>query len=391
MKVLVVTHDSNFSGGANRSLFANLCELRDKYGIDFLVLIPSKKGQLNEKLDEVGIKWISTKYFGVVSSIRNDGKDILRRFKVIFGYYIEKFKSIIICKKIKKENIELVYTNTRLPMIGANIAKKLNVPHVVHVREFGSEKPLWGKWGFKTIEKHSNKIILISKALEKQFLENDVNKEKLIVSYNGIKYEENTYIEKTINNKVDIVIVGRLVPDKGQKDAIFAIKEIIDKKLIKEEICLHIVGSSPKRMHIKWYEEELKELVKELHLENNVIFEGEINNISEFRKNMDIELVCSIRETFGRVTIEAMRSSLFVIGSNTGGTVELIDDKETGLLYQQGDFIDLSQKIITAVIDKKLFKNVRKKAYNYALNNFTVEKNCEEIYRVIKNTYEKEK
>lgn len=42
------------------------------------------------------------------------------------------------------------------------------------------------------------------------------------------------------------------------------------------------------------------------------------------RKKIDVELVCSRSEAFGRVTIESMMSSNPVIGANTGGTKELI-------------------------------------------------------------------
>lgn len=386
MKVLVVAHEPNFCGGANRSLFSNLCELKFKYGVEFLVVIPSKKSLLGKKLDEVGIRWIPIKYFGVISGIRGDSKDILRYLKTKIGYYIEKVQAIRLFKKIKRENVDVVYTNTRLPIIGAEVAKRLNVPHVIHVRELGAEKPLWGKWGFKEIEKKSNKIILISEALKKQFVANDVDESKIIVSHNGIQYEAPILKNKNLENEINLILVGRLVPDKGHEDAIRALKYIIDlKKYSNKKIKLHIVGSSPQRMHISWYEKKMKLLVSELGLDENVIFTGEINNIAEYRKNMHIELVCSINETFGRVTVEAMRSGLLVIGSNTGGTVELIKHKEDGMLYKQGDANDLAEKIIEIIDNETLYKKLVLEAYNKAKNNYTVEKNCYDIYSVLKS------
>lgn len=391
MKVLLVTHDANFSGGANRSLFTNIQVLRNEYGVDFLVLLPSKNGALNKKLDEISVKWIYTKYFGVVSGLRHDGKDILRVLKIHIGYYLEKIKARIIANKVKDENIDLVYTNTRLPMIGANIAKMLGVPHISHVREFGTVEPMWGHWDFKTMYNNCNKIILISNALQGQFLEH-VPSEKLIVSQNGIDYPSTTFRYNDLSNDVlNIIVVGRLVPDKAQEEAILAVNYIIKNKLIKKKVILHIVGSSPKRTHIEWYEEKIRKLVNDLQLDDNVIFHGEVSDMPKIRSGMDIEIMCAICETFGRVTVEAMRSGLMVIGSNTGGTLEIIQDKITGYLYKQGSYEDLANKIIESICNVEKFNEVRKAALLYASSNFTVAKNCKEIYDIMNKVANGEK
>ena len=46
-----------------------------------------------------------------------------------------------------------------------------------------------------------------------------------------------------------------------------------------------------------------------------------------------------------------MMGGIVVVGSNSGGTKELIKDKETGLLFECGNYIDLSEKLnIYAII-----------------------------------------
>jgi glycosyltransferase involved in cell wall biosynthesis len=47
--------------------------------------------------------------------------------------------------------------------------------------------------------------------------------------------------------------------------------------------------------------------------------------------------VTSRCEAFGRVTVEAMRAGVPVIGTDAGGTPELVADGATGLLYRPGD------------------------------------------------------
>jgi hypothetical protein len=383
MKILIVTHDSNFSGGANRSLYTNIKVLHDKYNVEIVVLLPSSNGALNKKLDEIGIPWMSVKYFGVVSGLRHDGKDIPRRLKVYLGYYIEKYQAKIVASKIKKQKFDLIYTNTRLPMIGANIAKILNLPHVSHVREFGTVEPLWGKWDFKTMYDNCDKIILISNALKNQFLEH-VSEDKLIVSHNGIQYDPVEYADNNLeSDELHLILTGRLVPDKGHKDAIMAVYKILNNNMIGKKPVVHFVGSSPKRTHIEWYEKELRKMVSDLGLADNIIFEGEVSDMQSIRSNMDIELMCAIRETFGRVTIEAMRSGLLIIGANTGATPELIEDGKTGYLYRQGDSDDLAEIIVKAISDKDKFNDIRRNALDYASNNFDVGTNCDEIYQIL--------
>ena len=141
MKILICAHDATITGGANRSLLMIIDRLLDTYGVQNIeVIVPRKHGSFNDALTERGIKWYGSLYFGVTSSIRNDGKDWMRISKVYGGYVLESILSVFFARKLKGKKYDLVYTNTRGPVLGAKIAKKLHIPHVVHVREFGAEK-----------------------------------------------------------------------------------------------------------------------------------------------------------------------------------------------------------------------------------------------------------
>ncbi|MEH7293562.1 glycosyltransferase family 4 protein [Priestia megaterium] len=387
MKILVVTHDSNFSGGANRSLYTVLTKLKSEYNVEIEVLLPKKTGQLNEKLDEANIPWFSHKYFGVISGIRNDGKDILRYGKVYVGYFIEHWLSVFLKKKLTHKNYDLVYTNTRLPIVGAKIAKSLGIPHVCHVREFGTVKPLWGFWDHQRIYDLSDKVILISHALQKKF-EEYVPTDRLVTIHNGIDSPLGLPKAKKQELTFDLLLTGRLVPDKGHKDAILAMELLKNKGY--SDIRLHIVGSSPARTHISWYATEIKKMVEEKSLQNEIVFHGEVNDMVSLRSIMDGELMCAICETFGRVTVEGMRSGLLVIGSNTGGTPEIISDEKTGLLYNQGDYRDLASKIERVYLDREYMDKISEQGYKYSQINYTPDKNVEEIYSVFQNIWEKE-
>lgn len=124
-------------------------------------------------------------------------------------------------------------------------------------------------------------------------------------------------------------------------------------------------------------------LAKELDVSEQVIFEGTRNDMPIFRYNMNGELMCSYCEPFGRVTLEGMRSGLVVIGSNTGGTPEIIFDGEKGLLYRQGDPSDLAKKIKKIYEEESFAKTLADNAYNYSRSKFAPETNVDSINRVL--------
>jgi len=382
MKILICAHDATITGGANRSLLMIIDRLLDTYGVENIeVIVPRKHGSFNDALIARGITWYGSLYFGVTSSIRNDGKDWMRISKVYGGYVLESLLSLYFAHKLKKKGYDLVYTNTRGPVLGAKIAERLHIPHIIHVREFGAVKPLWGFWNYKKMYKMSNKIILISQALYEEYAKY-VPKNKLVAIPNGIDSPLGLPFHVHDDpSHFNMVLTGRIVPDKGHKDAILALCELKNRGI--EDIHLYIAGSLQANMYISWYKDELKKLIIESKLDNDVTFCGEVSDMFSLREQMDVELMTAIKETFGRVTIEGMRSGLVVIGSDTGGTVELIDDGKTGLLYQQGNPIDLADKIQKVYDNREYAEKLARVGYEYTQMHYTAEDNVKRVYEAI--------
>ena len=121
--------------------------------------------------------------------------------------------------------------------------------------------------------------------------------------------------------------------------------------------------------------------MKNNNLENDVTFCGEVKNMAELRRGMNVELMCNPNEPFGRVTVEGMRSGLVVIGINSGGTKDIIIDNENGLLYENCE--DLANKIEYVYKNENYRKELAKKAYEYSQTHFTVEENVNKIEQVL--------
>ena len=93
------------------------------------------------------------------------------------------------------------------------------------------------------------------------------------------------------------------------------------------------------------YLKSLKQRVKEYRLENTINFVGFTDEPYKFMQICDVMIMASKNETFGLVTIEAMKNQTAVIGANSGGVLEIIDDMKSGILFENQNHIDLADKI----------------------------------------------
>lgn len=130
------------------------------------------------------------------------------------------------------------------------------------------------------------------------------------------------------------------------------------------------------------YAEELKQYVKEHNLEKIVEFVKPTKDIQKIYANTDILVVASRREAFGRVAVEGMLASCLVIGANTAGTKEIIKDRETGILYEQGNIEDLAKNIEYVCMNKKQMNDIIKNARWYAKENFNSQQNADNINKL---------
>ncbi len=186
---------------------------------------------------------------------------------------------------------------------------------------------------------------------------------------NSIGFEKNSF---------NVGMVGRINEAKGQHLLIKAIAEIKDKS-----IKAYFVGHEMK----KGYIDELKQLSKKLGVEDRVFFLGFMKNPHHFFQACDVIVLASKRETFGLVLIEAMQVGTAVVGSNSGGVVEIIDNEKTGMLFDVGSYESLACRIEKLKDDKKLLeaiaKNGQKKAHEKFSNELQFEKLGEILERFV--------
>lgn len=380
--VLFVFHNSDYYSGATRSLLDIIDNYIEKKTINIVALFP-KNGTAVDYLVEKGIPVYFCFYTELVANINQHWvKKIIafpyRLVRLLYSSYcIYKLKGVL-----KNNKIDIVYTNTSVIFVGGLINKFFNIPHIWHFREFRKEDQnidfFFGeKLFFRFAKKYSNKIIVISKSMYQKHVIN-IPKEKLKIIYNDIspKYINPKKCFNLENQKLELLISGTLSEGKGQLDVLKALKILINKGY---DLTLNIAGNTECN-----YFKVLSKFVKDNKLENNVVFHGLVKNMNKLRDKMDIGIVASKCEAFGRVTIEGMLSSLAMIGSNSAGTSELIEDNFTGLLYKTGNVEELASKIEYLYLNRAEIKRLGQNGFKYAMEKFTTGKCSDSILEIIK-------
>jgi len=135
-----------------------------------------------------------------------------------------------------------------------------------------------------------------------------------------------------------IGFVGRMSKDKGVSTILEAFAKI-KPELSGYHVALVGEGSDDDINY-------LKKTAEKLQIDNRVHFTGFKDNVWQYYRAFDCKVLPSIVEGVSQALLEAMVSECPVIGSKTGGIVDIIDHERTGLLFDTSDPSDLADKIL---------------------------------------------
>ena len=110
------------------------------------------------------------------------------------------------------------------------------------------------------------------------------------------------------------------------------------------------------------YDNGIHRLVGSLGLENNVRFTGLVprDQLPSIYREHDILLFPSIwEEPFSLTLLEAMSSGLAVVGTNTGGSSEILRNEENALIFQTEDAEACAKQVIRLLQSAKLLEKLR--------------------------------
>lgn len=377
MNILAIAHEKELNG-ASLSLMTVLSYLKKDNNV--FLFVPYSDGDIIKVAKKANITIINHHYYKWMIQTRTKKSFIKNKFLWYLKY---SKKNDLVARKMAKfvfdNNIDIIYSNTRVIDLGVRLKKLTKRKHVWHIREFGEEDfnykildSYFKHWN--DISNYTDAIITNSKAVEKKITDIIGLNIPVKTIYNGI--DEIHISNKKLKHEygfIRFLISGRICKAKGHDILVKAIQILLDNNINNFEVIFAGRGDI-KALCGKDFNKEVEKKCKIL---------GQVDRIWELRKNVDVELVCSRREAFGRVTIEAMFSKLLVIGSNLGGTAELINDMQNGILFKSGDSMDLARQMSKVIENSALISEIAPKAQKYAINQFGTTKYCEAVSNVM--------
>lgn len=214
----------------------------------------------------------------------------------------------------------------------------------------------------------TDKIINISNYEQNQAIKYGLDKNKMIMIYNGVEDKINKSNLKLNwdRNKINLLFVGRLDRQKG-------LDLFLDvyNKMELDNVHLYVIGTS----------------VLDSSLPQNteyVTYLGWVDNkdIDVYYQACDAVIMPSRWEGFGLVAIEAMKNSKAVIVSNRGALPELIKEDFTGYIFNIDDEISLKNRLLN--LDKEKINILGKNGRNVYLQKFVDKIFINKIYKIYK-------
>ncbi|HRT81433.1 MAG TPA: glycosyltransferase family 4 protein [Bacteroidales bacterium] len=375
LNILFITHYPGMYG-ANQSMCQLIIELRNNYKITPVVLLPSR-GDICEFLEQNDIKYFVSHYYWWVNAEKG-----------VYQYFLNWRKQIINLMRVKNlvrlvenEGIDLVYSNSVTINIGAFLSRKLKCPHIWHIREsldsFHFKLSLGNFISKLFLKTAANKYILISDYLIDAYSKL-LPADKIQRIYNGIDFNRINLKPEKRNHFFNMCMVGIISEQKNNMDALRALNILVNNSGFTN-LRLHLIGG--------WkadYLELINTYIDENRLQEYVVFHGHTKDIDNLLSTMDLGLMCSRDEAFGRVTVEYMLHKIPVIASNSGANPELVKDDINGYLYSIYHPEELAGKIFTFIQSPEKCKQMGINAFYYGKSHFSSEQNTKEIYKVIK-------
>ena len=128
------------------------------------------------------------------------------------------------------------------------------------------------------------------------------------------------------------------------------------------------------------YEAQLKQRIKDYKLENIELL-GFRSDVPAVMEQADVSIITSRCEAFGRVTVESMLTGNLVLGADSAGTKELLQDGKLGILFERGNPESIRNQIIYIISHRAQLQEKAKEARSYMAQHMTAKRNAENIYR----------
>lgn len=370
-KKLLITASTfpRWEGDTEPRFILDYARAMDRY-YDVTVLAPAAPGAASEEMLE-GVHVLRYRYFPVkrLETLCYPGAIVPRIKEKKIRVFLVPFLMLGLWLKLARisKNYDYIHAHWIIPQgITQSFFRK---PYLVtgHGADVGSLNQGFIKWLKHRCLNKATAVTVVSQALAKSLKEEyHVEQVKVIpMGCNLLHFSpENRQPRLFMANRKVVLFVGRLAEKKGVAYLIEAMRSVSDA-------VLYIVGKGPLENELKTQASDLQE---------KVFFMGPKTHqeLSAIYASADILVAPSVTardgdiEGFGLVIIEAMASGLPVIASNSGGITDIIQDGKNGMLVDEKNASQLSDRLNWILTHQNIYEKMRMGAletaqqYDYA-------------------------
>jgi len=323
----------------------------------YLCVAPDKKLDKNSE-NENKFRLQRSKFFPFLPALKLAGFIDEKEIDIVHFHWTRDITTVVLAKLISKKNPKIMQSR--------------------HMTMTRFKDDFYHKWLYKNIWM----IHAVTKQVKEQlvkFIPENI-RPRIEMIYLGINEPivdkqkcEQLYKKYALKDQFVVGIVGRIEEGKGQYLIIEAIAKLKEKK-----IKALIIGSSMSEEYLL----ELKEKLRDLGLEDNIVFTGFTKSVNEHIQLCDVTVLATPKETFGLVIIESMVNKIPVIATNNGGPLEIIDDGIDGFLFDRTSD-DLVKKIELLYNDKELRTRLAHFGYQKVKTKFNKRKQMKSLYELL--------
>lgn len=285
---------------------------------------------------------------------------------------------------IKRQQIDLVYTNTAVVFEGAVAARLARVPHVWHVHEVLTPDHMRPRslplgWIARLVGRLSDRVIFESNTA-RDIGHRRIDERKTLTVHNSVRFDDADLTETRLPARAALALtedqhvvtwVGRFSPRKNPLMLLKAAARLRSHAKLR----FLLVGEGP-------LEEEMRQAIREHRLENSCRIVPFQEDIRPILAACDVLVLSSEEESFGLVLVEAGACGKPVVATRVEGPAEIVVDGETGFLVEPGDDAALAEKIERLMADPRQRQSMGKAGARRVAKLFSAEKNTRKLESV---------
>ena len=233
------------------------------------------------------------------------------------------------------------------------------------------------------VSRLSDKVIVPSEYLKKIVSGWNVKEEKISVIYNSAEIPNIKESKISLRKKLNIgeeekilISVGRLVKWKGF-DGLIDVFSALNKN--NKNLRLLIIGDGPER-------ENLELRIKNYELGNTAVLLGKLSHDETLKyvKAGDIFILNTAYEGFSHQLAEVMSLGIPIITTRAGGNIEIVKDRENGLLVDYNDKNAIKEAIVALLANPALCLKLSENGIKTA-KQFTKKRMVDELNSLFAN------